>query len=161
SDRNGRFVSVNPAATTILGWTPEEMVGRSVFDFILPEDADITADALAFAGRDSLPVTEIRYRHKDGGFRWLAWVAAPEGDLIFASGRHITAEKERDAAYAQSQARLRTLFETSYQLQGLLALDGTLIDANATALAVIGYRLDEVVGQPFWETPWFANTPGM
>lgn len=160
-DRSGRFVSVNPAATTILGWQPEEMVGRQIFDFILPEDADIATDALAYASHDSLPVTEVRYRHRDGGFRWLSWVAAPEGDLIFASGRHITAEKERDAAFAQSQARLRTLFETSYQLQGLLALDGTLIDANATALSVIECGLDEVVGQPFWDTPWFAGTPGM
>jgi signal transduction histidine kinase len=40
-------------------------------------------------------------------------------------------------------------------------LDGTLLDANATLLAVLGSRLDEVIAKPFWETPWFVNTPGM
>jgi signal transduction histidine kinase len=55
---------------------------------------------------------------------------------------------------------LRTVFETSHQLQGLLALDGTLLEANATSLAVIAATADEVVGMPFWETPWFTGTAG-
>ena len=57
----------------------------------------------------------------------------------------------------RDQARLRTIFETSHQLQGLLALDGTLLEANATSLAVIAATADEVVGMPFWETPWFTG----
>jgi len=68
---------------------------------------------------------------------------------------------QRTAALQASEARLRTIFETSYQYQGLLMLDGTLLDANATSLAGIGLTLDDVIGQPFWETPWFADTPGL
>src|SRR4029077_3499430 len=60
----------------------------------------------------------------------------------------------------RDQARLRTIFETSHQLQGLLALDGTLLEANATSLAVIAATADEVVGMPFWETPWFTGNAG-
>jgi PAS domain S-box-containing protein len=59
------------------------------------------------------------------------------------------------------EARLRTIFETSYQYQGLLALDGTLLDANATSLASITSKLADLIGVPFWETPWFTGTPGM
>ena len=68
---------------------------------------------------------------------------------------------ERSADLLAREARLRTVFETSYQLQGLLALDGTLLEANATSLAVIDTPLAEIVGKPFWETPWFTATPGM
>ena len=68
---------------------------------------------------------------------------------------------QRTAALQASEARLRTLFETSYQYQGLLTLDGILLDANATSLGGIGLTLEDVVGLPFWETPWFADTPGM
>ena len=42
-----------------------------------------------------------------------------------------------------------------------MSLDGTLLDANATSLAGIDASVDDVVGLPFWETPWFSGTPGM
>ena len=67
----------------------------------------------------------------------------------------------RTAALQASEARLRTIFSTSFQYQGLLALDGSLLDANATSLRGIGARLEDVVGRPFWDTPWFARTPGI
>ncbi len=53
--------------------------------------------ALEHAGREQLPVYVNRYRHKDGSFRWISWVAAPENDLIYAYGRNVTEEKERAA----------------------------------------------------------------
>jgi signal transduction histidine kinase len=72
--------------------------------------------------------------------------------------RHVA---ERTAELRASEARLRTIFETSYQLQGLLTPDGTLLDANATSLKVINARLADVVGKKFWDTPWFTATAGM
>ena len=160
-DTRGLFREVNPAASTILGWLPEEMVGRSVFDFIVPEDRASSESALAVATSGTLPTYENRYRHKDGGERWLSWVAAAEGDLIFASGRHITAEKQAAEVWERAQARLRTMFETSYAFQGLLTTDGVVVDVNATALAAIGCARPEMAGRLFWDTPWFTATPGM
>ena len=72
--------------------------------------------------------------------------------------RHVA---ERTAALQASEARLRTIFETSYQYQGLLALDGTLLEANAASLEGIEAAVSDVVGKPFWDTPWFTGTPGM
>ncbi|WP_064742437.1 ATP-binding protein [Bradyrhizobium sp. ORS 375] len=72
-----------------------------------------------------------------------------------------TQVSERTAELQAKEARLRTIFEASYTFQALLSSDGTLIDANATSLEAIAAPLDEVVGQPFWETPWFAGTSGM
>ena len=68
---------------------------------------------------------------------------------------------ERATQLQASEARLRTIFETSYQSQGLVALDGTLLDTNTTFLALIGQPLAAVVGKKFWDTPWFTATPGM
>jgi PAS domain S-box-containing protein len=53
------------------------------------------------------------------------------------------------------------MFETSYEYQGLLDLNGTLLDANITSLKGIKSTLEDVIGKPFWETPWFSRTPGM
>ena len=160
-DLKGVFQEVSPAATKILGWAPEEMIGHDVFEFIHPDDHPSTDGALSHATREELPIYLNRYRHKAGGYRWMSWVAAPEGELIYATGRHVTAEKEAADALAGIQARLRTLFETSYQLQAYLGVDGTLIDANAASLAVIEARREDVIGKPFWDTPWFTGTPGM
>ncbi len=68
---------------------------------------------------------------------------------------------ERTAACQASERRMRAVFETSYQLKGLLARSGVVVDLNATALATIGQSLSAVAGQLFWETPWFSRTPGV
>jgi PAS domain S-box-containing protein len=70
------------------------------------------------------------------------------------------ARREAAAEVARSEARLRTVFESSYQLQWLLAPDGRVTDVNPTALAAAGLRRADAVGQRFWETPWFSATPG-
>ncbi len=66
---------------------------------------------------------------------------------------------ERTAALEASQARMRAVFETGYQYQGLLSPEGTVIDANATSLNAIGMTLDQVAETPYWETAWFTGTP--
>jgi signal transduction histidine kinase/CheY-like chemotaxis protein len=68
---------------------------------------------------------------------------------------------DRTAALSAGEARLRAIFETNNQYQGLMALDGTLLDANRTSLDGIRAELGDVIGRKFWETPWFAATPGM
>ncbi len=67
----------------------------------------------------------------------------------------------RTADLRGKEARLRTIFGTSYTYQGYLSTDGTLLDANATSLAGIKAQLQDVIGKPFWQTPWFSGTPGM
>jgi PAS domain S-box-containing protein len=57
--------------------------------------------------------------------------------------------------------RLRAMSETTFLYQGFMTPNGTLLDANAASLEGIGSKLDEVVGKPFWDTPWFVSTPGM
>ncbi|TXN21484.1 MULTISPECIES: PAS domain-containing protein [Methylobacterium] len=124
-DPDGRIVSVNPAATTLLGREPGEMVGRPIFDLVLPEDAGVTRDALAHAERDALPSFENRLSHADGSLRWFSWVAAPEGGLIFATGRHISEEKKSAAALAAIEEALRQSqkLEAVGQLTGGVAHD--------------------------------------
>ncbi len=68
---------------------------------------------------------------------------------------------ERTGALQASQARMRAIFETTYQLQGFLDVDGTVLDANTTSLAVIGRTLPQMLGRKFWDCEWFADTPGL
>jgi PAS domain S-box-containing protein len=84
-----------------------------------------------------------------------------EKTLLEANERLEAQVSERTAELRAKEARLRTVFETSYTFQGLLSTDGTLLDANATSLAGIATSFADVVGKPFWDTPWFTGTPDM
>nr|WP_249403200.1 PAS domain-containing sensor histidine kinase [Sphingomonas sp. CFBP 8765] len=123
-DTLGMLKAVNPAFTRILGWTPDDVIGRNVFDFIIP-DEEASTGALRQASEQQLLAFENCYRHKDGSVRWFAWVASPEADLVYASGRHITAEKEQaeDLRNAAEALRQSQKMEAVGQLTGGLAHD--------------------------------------
>jgi len=121
----GIFQAVNPAWTHILGWQPDEIVGCSYLDFIHPDDHASSQGALVKAAINGLPRYENRYRHKDGSYRWVSWVASPEETLIYASGRDITAEREAAEALVEAEEQLRQSqkMEAVSQLTGGLAHD--------------------------------------
>ncbi len=58
----------------------------------------------------------------------------------------------------QSERKLSAVFNQSYQLFGMLSLDGTVISANKTALISIGAPESDVTGKPFWETAWWNHS---
>jgi PAS domain S-box-containing protein len=124
-DFDGVFRRVNPAWTDLLGYERDELVGRHVNDFVLAVDHGETVAAYEAAKSGRKPQLENRYRHKDGSVRWISWVAAPAGELTYATGRDITLDKERETELAAAQEQLRQAqkMEAVGQLTGGLAHD--------------------------------------
>ena len=120
-DRHGTIRAANPAWTRLLGWDAAELLGRSHLDFVDPKDRAAGAAAFGTSRADSLPRCESRMRHKDGSTRWVAWTASHEDGLVFASGRHVTAEKA--LADAEEQLRQSRKMQTVGQLTGGIAHD--------------------------------------
>lgn len=56
---------------------------------------------------------------------------------------------------AERQRRYDAIFNQTFQFTGLMAPDGTLLEANDTALSFVGVEREDVIGEPIWETPWF------
>jgi PAS domain S-box-containing protein len=143
-DHGGVLQAVSPVSTALLGWTPEEMVGHSIFDFILPEDRAATYRALDKAVQGPLEQLENRYRHKEGGFRWMSWVAMPEGASVYATGRHITAQKDAAEALQRTEEQLRQAqkMEAVGQLTGGIAHDfNNLLTGITGSLEMLETRL--------------------
>ena len=124
-DFAGVFRRVNPAWTTVLGYTPDELIGRHVTEFVVPDDHDRTVEAYELAAQGGRPTIENRCRHQNGSVRLISWVAAPVGDMTYATGRDVTAEREAAEELAQAQGALRQAqkMEAVGQLTGGLAHD--------------------------------------
>jgi PAS domain S-box-containing protein len=132
---DGVFRAINPAWKAILGHEPDEVVGRSFLDFIWPEDAAMTQDGLDVATRGVLTNFENRYTHLDGTPRWISWRTSHEGDLVYAYGRHIDAEKQQALALAEAEELLRH----SQKMEAVGQLTGGIAhDFNNLLMAVMG-----------------------
>ena len=160
-DKEGIVRAANPAWERLLGWPPQQLLGRAYIDFVHPDDHAFSRQLLEAAHRQALPQHTVRYRASSGSYHYISWLAAPEGDLIYASGRDVTAEHTAHEALREANARARAIFETSYQYQAFVRPDGILAEINRTALASLGCEAGDVIGRPFWETPWFTSTEGM
>jgi PAS domain S-box-containing protein len=144
---DGIIHAVNPASTEILGYTPDELVGRSYLDFGFPEDADLAANAWKTAlSEHDMTDFQIRLRHKDGSARWISWHTSTEGDLIYGFGRDITGAKAQEQALAEAERALRQAqkMEAIGQLTGGIAHDfNNLLQSVAGCLDLIRRRPNE------------------
>lgn len=62
---------------------------------------------------------------------------------------------------SDSERRFRGIFDQTLQLIWLLDDKGRLIEANQTALDLVGATLEQVQGRLFWETPWWNHDPAL
>lgn len=153
SDLNCRIVEVNPAWTRCLGWSEQELTGKTFFDFVLPEDHEATL--LVFAHlRSGNPVNyfENRYRCKDGSYRWLSWSCQPyvEAGQFFAIARDVTERKREEIALARSNRAWRLFSrcnEASIHAKSETDLVDTvcriLVDEGKFRVAWVGYAMND------------------
>jgi PAS domain S-box-containing protein len=143
-DRVGTLLRVSPSSASILGYQPEEMVGRSAADFLHPDDLENTRSEMRLARRGQLTRNfECRYHHKDGRTIPLAWTGVwSEVDAQhFFIGRDMT-ERFR----LESQLRQAQKMEALGQLTGGIAHDFN--NMLTTIIAMTDLLADELAHDP-------------
>jgi PAS domain S-box-containing protein len=98
-DAEGKYISVNPAWTTVLGWFEAELLGHNPEWLIHPDDRKKTVNELNRLAADQRTLRfENRLLHKNGTHRLFSWVAVRDQDLTYAAARDITEIKRSEDA---------------------------------------------------------------
>jgi PAS domain S-box-containing protein len=153
----GTMVYVNPAAVSLFGATkPEEILGKSVFEFIQPDYREIVRENVKkdLAGEKTLPV-ELQMLRIDG----TPFVVEGRGVKTYFDGkpaiqvsmRDITKRKKREIALKSSEERYRRLLEQSFDAV-VIHKKGKIIVANDATAAIAGASSpEELIGRSIYD----------
>jgi PAS domain S-box-containing protein len=160
-DPQGGIISANRYVYTHSGYDAGEVIGRNIKEFFSEASRAICDCNFPGLRERGYNRADIEFVCKDGRVLQMecSATALPDEDGKFTTfliiQRDVTERKQAEIALANSEQRFRTIFDSSYQLIGLLEPDGTLVDANQAALDLGGLRKEEVIGRPFWDTYWW------
>lgn len=148
-DLEGIYNYVSNSSYTLIGYSPDDMIGKSAFDFLHPEDATKINEGLEefIAKGLGIYTASYRYKRKDGSYIWiestnkLTYIDGTDKILgVISISRDISERKAFEARLEEKIKELDTfIYRSSHDLKGPLAsLQGLLnvakseiVDANA------------------------------
>ncbi|WP_406700019.1 PAS domain S-box protein [Singulisphaera sp. Ch08] len=152
-DVEGRIISINRTECEMLGVVREEVVEKSVFDFVAPETREQARQAFPEKVHGNHPLKPIERTLETHDGRRLT-VSIEERFKRDELGRvtgirstvqDITERKRTEALLVASERRARALFEGIEDAIWVHALDGRLLDVNPAASRMLGYSRDELL----------------
>ena len=153
-DHEGTVVgnSVNKGFERTIGWTEEEMLGRSFLSLFRDDEGADARLGVAAAFNGAKPTERIsHWCTRDGGERVIAWTATPIVDgegrsLALIVGVDATERQRREAELRSSEERLRAAIEASPVAIVEYALDDTITRWNPAAERIFGWTAEQVIG---------------
>ncbi|MCY7383380.1 MAG: PAS domain S-box protein, partial [Microcoleus sp. CAN_BIN18] len=79
--------------------------------------------------------------------------------LLVGSTQILQSKKDTEQSLNETTQRFKAIFDQAFQLIAILEPDGTVLEANQTALELGNFQQSEVLGLKFWLTPWWASSP--
>ena len=149
-DSKGHIAQISPSCETILGYRPEEMIGRSGVDFIHRDHLENSRAEMRAARRGEMPkLSDTRCIHKDGREVWLSWLGTWSEPVkrYFFVGRDMTESRKAQETLRESERLARNIVETA--LDAFIQTDESdaILNWNSQAEVIFGWRREEVLGK--------------
>lgn len=157
-DAHGMILFMGPSVERMLGYDPREVLGKSAFDFIHPEDAarvmGYFSRGAALSGFSGNVV--CRVRHHDGTWRHVEAVGNnllrdPLVQGIVVNARDISEQVRLREELQRSEAYFRSIIEAASDIIAVLDGKGTIRYASPSVSEVIGYDPHELIGRNLFE----------
>ncbi|HEX6432938.1 MAG TPA: PAS domain S-box protein [Gemmatimonadales bacterium] len=150
---DGSILYASDSAERIVGYSPSELVGTSLLQYLDRDDVEPVQGLLQNGdGKPAADVagpTEFRLRRADGTPVWLEAVGTnllTDSTIrgIVLNARDVSERKRADRALRESEERYRDLFDNASDLVCMAAPDGTLLYVNQAWQDGTGYTEDEI-----------------
>jgi two-component system NtrC family sensor kinase len=158
-DPAGVYLYASPACRRLLGYEPEELVGRLAYDLIHPDDHDAVARSHASILRtpETFTVT-FRILRKDGAIIWFETTSRTvrnpwTGEVveIHCASRDVSGRKEAEEELRQGEERFRGTFNAAAVGIGMVTPEGHWLRVNPALCEIVGYEESELLGLSFQE----------
>lgn len=143
----GIYESVSPACLGILGYTPEEMIGKHFIDFVFKEDYHATQQAsAAIMSGISMTNFENRLIGKNGSIVPIIWSANWDttDKIMFCVARDATEIKKQDALRIKNEKRYHALVNNASDAILIINKDGKSIYSSPSIFKLTGYTEEEI-----------------
>jgi PAS domain S-box-containing protein len=158
-DAEGNFQKLNPAWESLLGWTEPELISHPWHELIHPDELAATLTAFQTWNPQQIFLSENRYRHKNGSYRWLSWrVIQPPQGLFYAIGKDISkhkqAQQELQRLTAQVEQQTKTLNEivsASPDQMYMFDTPNRYAYASLAGAKALGLQRSDMVGKTWQE----------
>ncbi|EMY78983.1 diguanylate cyclase (GGDEF) domain protein [Leptospira weilii serovar Ranarum str. ICFT] len=115
---DGTVIEVNPSFQRVLGWSKEELIGRSTFHLLHPEELESIQHELETSDPKA-PKSSVqsRVRCSDGNYKYFEWTGFPdlEAGLVYMTGRDITETIESNRKISQLAVELQEANEMLFE----------------------------------------------
>lgn len=162
-DGQFRATFVNRKMAEMLGYSPEEMLGRKVDSFMFEADSLDHQDRMAGRQLGRNESYERRFRRKDGAELWTLVSATAMVDEnmefqgSFAMFTDITERKRSEEAVKEIKEKFSKVFQYSPVLMTLSkADDGTYVEVNDKFCEVSGFSRSESIGKTALDFGWIS-----
>ncbi|MDD2317805.1 MAG: PAS domain S-box protein [Desulfobacterales bacterium] len=157
-NQDGFYTYVSPKVEDLLGYRPDEVIGKSPFDLMPSETSQAVISRFQELMKDRRPFSALENLNlrKDGRQIMLETSGVPifTENGVFSGyrgiDRNITDRKEAEKALRESEIRHRSILENTGTTMLILEEDMTISFANAEWEKLTGYRLQDVVGVKKW-----------